>query len=103
MPTMTRRHARRLLKLANKLETVPRKKFDMGQWWGPVRDAQENVCGTAGCALGWATTVPSFRAAGLSLKVNKFGGVGCVEFSPRQPCDLVTQDQVSDEHFLSHG
>ena len=25
------------------------------------------ACGTAACALGWATTIPSFRAAGLTL------------------------------------
>ena len=40
-----------LTKLANRLEKVPRKQFDMDHWW------VENECGTKGCILGWAAQV----------------------------------------------
>jgi hypothetical protein len=54
---------RRLLKLADFLETVPRKRLDMSIFaTGDLRE-----CGTSGCALGWATQIPSFRRAGLYL------------------------------------
>jgi hypothetical protein len=52
----------RLLKLADFLETVPRKSFDMGDF-GRFGSAGENEprkfsgkfdCGFAGCAIGWA-------------------------------------------------
>lgn len=56
---------KRLLKLAEFLENeVPRKRFDMGQWGGHS-GFHENKCGSAACALGWATTIPAFRRAGL--------------------------------------
>lgn len=61
----------RLLKLADYLETVPPEKFDMGTWITgeeiPGKSDEGNLleCGSAGCALGWATMVPEFREAGL--------------------------------------
>jgi len=61
-------HEKRLLKLADKLETVPRKRFNIGFWWS---DSEE--CGTVGCALGWACTIKSFQNAGLNFET-KFGG-----------------------------
>ena len=84
---------KRLEKLADFLETIPPEKFDMQVWMkvsftalsnlhkSEVYDdlvlepVDANVCGTAGCALGWATTIPSFRKAGLRLfnKVKKDG------------------------------
>lgn len=54
---------KRLLKLADFLQTVKPKRFDMGFF--ATGDLHE--CGTAGCALGWATMVPSFQKAGLYL------------------------------------
>ena len=61
---------RRLLKLADFLETVPRKRFDYMQWVGKDWDGKSslNNCGTTACALGWATAIPSLRRAGLRLK-----------------------------------
>jgi len=47
----------RLLRLAEFLATVPRKRFDMGKW----------VCGTTACAAGWAHNIPEFREAGYRL------------------------------------
>lgn len=64
---------RRLLKLADFLETADLPgEFNletMAQDWR----AGQPQCGTQACALGWATTIPSFRKAGLSL--NRIGGL----------------------------
>lgn len=59
----------RLLKLAEFLETkVPRKQFDMRNWVGASWKGEKNLsCGTTACAMGWATTIPSFRRLGLRL------------------------------------
>lgn len=49
---------RRLLVLAEFLETkVPVEKFSLSRW----------QCGTTACAVGWAATIPEFKALGLSL------------------------------------
>ena len=64
----------RLLKLADFLETVPPKRFEMDRFFGWVGkaiwetntfDDLESDCGTDGCALGWATTIPEFKKAGF--------------------------------------
>lgn len=63
----------RLLKLADFLEKLPRKRFDYGRWVGVDWDGKPDLsCGTTACALGWATTIPSFRRLGLRLR--KLGG-----------------------------
>lgn len=49
----------RLTTLADFLDTVPEEKFDIGIWF--------NKCRTAGCAVGWATTIPEFKNDGLEL------------------------------------
>lgn len=57
-----------LLKLADLLDRVPPKKFDMysyGTASGPVERAR---CATACCALGWATAIPEF---GLELRASR--------------------------------
>lgn len=62
-------YKRRLLKLADFLQELPRKRFDYGHWvgdnWGGAADLS---CGTTACAWGWATTIPLFRKLGLRLK-----------------------------------
>jgi len=59
---------RRLLRLALLLETLPRKRFDYGHWVGEDWKGDKSLsCGTTACALGWATTVPSF---GLVLRLS---------------------------------
>lgn len=83
---------RRLLKLAAKLEKLPRKRFDyasiVGYGW---KGAQNLSCGTTACAIGWAATMPEFRRLGLRLErdkwstaayvaendVREFGGLVC--------------------------
>lgn len=59
---------RRLLKLARFLRTIPRKRFDYSNWVGENwKGSQDLKCGTTGCALGWAVTMPEFRRLGLRL------------------------------------
>jgi hypothetical protein len=65
----------RLLTLAALLRRVKREQFDMDHWvnphtWGGKLDFS---CGTSGCVLGWATTIPSFRKAGLRMLYWKDG------------------------------
>lgn len=58
---------RRLLKLADFLENMPRNKaFDMSVIASNI-DAGQPACGSSACAIGWATAIPSFRRAGLRL------------------------------------
>lgn len=58
----------RLLKLADFLEKLPRKKFDYDHWAGRDWEGKCDLsCGTTDCALGWATTMPLFRRLGLRL------------------------------------
>jgi hypothetical protein len=59
---------KRLLKLADYLATVPRRRFNIGTW------VEENTCGTTACALGHAGLMPSFRKAGLRSEPDEFGG-----------------------------
>lgn len=68
----------RLKRLAKFLRTVPSERFDMS-CWGRVENGnlgtgtklclKKNMCGTSACALGWATQIPSFKAAGLKLVI----------------------------------
>ncbi len=41
--------------------------FDMNTWGAANDEPTEDYCGTAACALGWAATMPEFKAMGLSL------------------------------------
>lgn len=52
---------KRLLKLADYLETIPSKRLDMRIW------RIEEYCGTVACALGHACDIPSFKRYGLKL------------------------------------
>lgn len=66
---------RRLLKLASFLRELPRNRFNYSRWvdanWQGKADLS---CGTSACALGWATTMPTFRRLGLRLKQYSGGG-----------------------------
>lgn len=66
---------RRLIKLAEFLETAELPgKFDMSEWH------RKTDCGTSACALGWATTIPSFRRAGLTLGPSEVGTISIPEY-----------------------
>ena len=62
----------RLKRLADFLRNeVPPERFDISTWVGtsakPWLGKEDLSCGTVACAMGWATQVPEFRAAGLRL------------------------------------
>lgn len=66
----------RLALLAATLETIPEETFDMSTWgrlnpFGQRLKGEDEVdihtCGTAACALGYATGIPEFKTAGLKL------------------------------------
>lgn len=60
---------KRLLKLADFLEKLPRKRFDYSTWVGSSWEGAPDLsCGTTACALGWAATMPEFRRLGLRLE-----------------------------------
>jgi len=61
-------HAKRLLKLADFLEKLPRKRFDYGNWIGDDWKGKADLsCGTTACALGWACAMPAFRRLGAGF------------------------------------
>lgn len=67
-------YKRRLLKLANFLDKLPPHRFDFRTWAGYNWKGKADLsCGTSACAMGWATTFPSFRRLGLRLAQEAFG------------------------------
>lgn len=63
-------NALRLNMLADKLDTVPERKFNMEHWLkGPLDrfSNDPNFCGSSACALGWGTTIPAFCEQGLRM------------------------------------
>lgn len=68
--TVRQFHRKRLLKLAEFLETLPPKDFDIS-WWRAECEGSDGKCGTTYCAVGWATTFPENRRAGLTLSSAK--------------------------------
>jgi hypothetical protein len=59
---------RRLLKLAELLESLPPERFDFSQYVGDDYSGKSaQLCGSTACALGWATTMPNLRRLGLRL------------------------------------
>ena len=66
---MVKVNTRRLLVLARYLEKVPPRRFKMTIWGeGKIAKSYATGCGFAGCAMGHAAFIPSFRKAGLMLK-----------------------------------
>lgn len=64
----------RLGKLATQLFTVKPARFDFVRWVGDDwRGAPDLSCGTTGCAVGHATTIPAFQKAGLRLSYSPIG------------------------------
>lgn len=64
----------RLNKLLDLFENFDEKvngKFDLSIWAREL-DNDKPKCGTAACALGWATAIPSFRKAGFRLVKDDF-------------------------------
>lgn len=84
---------KRLLKLADFLETVPRRAFDIGGWQtkAPTKPEgkKQGECGFAGCAVGWATHAKLFR--GLRLEQYFDGGVAFPVYEDREGFDACAQ------------
>lgn len=60
----------RLQTLANFLRTCAPEKFDLENWRSAPHtlsptDEDLNTCGTTACAVGWACSMPEFKAEGL--------------------------------------
>lgn len=78
---------KRLTRLADYLETINPKNFDLSTWAEHneiydaedelkpfktvMREIQEGACGTTACACGHAAMIPEFRKAGLKLEFNE--------------------------------
>jgi hypothetical protein len=82
-------HVDRLLRLADFLDNLPAGRFDYNHWVGSDWQGDPDLsCGTTACAMGWATTIPEFRALGLKLDHTrptpyfgeKFGSEAAAEF-----------------------
>lgn len=58
---MEKKYAKRLLKLADFLETLPTQCFNYSTY------GERAGCGTAGCAIGWACAMPSFKKFGVEI------------------------------------
>ena len=79
-------YAKRLIKLAEFLEDLPRKQFSYEQWVGfDWKGAPDLSCGTTACAFGWATTIPAFRRLGLRLKQYGNRGIPALNGSRLNP------------------
>lgn len=69
-------YKKRLLTLVALLEKLPPHRFNFNRWasndkaWDRTKIDNSEIfkdCGTVGCAMGWATTIPHFRKLGLHL------------------------------------
>lgn len=65
-------YKRRLLALADLLDTLPKEKFNYAHWVdSETWKGKVNLsCGTTACAFGWATTMPALRKLGLYLSAS---------------------------------
>ena len=116
----------RLTKLGDFLATVPPERFDLGNWRNKGQggrdsdiddEALRTGCGTTGCAIGWACTIPEFKDAGLSYigypvlgdglrgfqAVEEFFGLSHMEamylFSSRRYKDNAGPDDVAERLY----
>lgn len=75
---------RRLLKLADFLETkVPPERFNL-HTWAEGHGFLEGKCGTFGCAIGWAASIPAFKRAGLRLYAACGDDLHQIQFGERE-------------------
>jgi hypothetical protein len=91
IPAFPKRKVTRLMEVCRVLRELPRsKKFDLDVW---------SVCGTAGCAVGWAASDPWFRRRGLTLrKVSEWHGTGIcfrASYSDKQQYEPILSSGVN--------
>lgn len=86
----------RLLKLADRLDTVPPDRFDLDAWF---QSFTEDECGTAACAVGWACTIPEFNAAGFRAEMSDDGYCLCPQYIPADTGPVYTSWAAVREFF----
>ena len=82
-----------VLKRVEVLITEEPKRLDMGAWWEPGRQGQEDAepdpykssCGTRGCLAGWASWVIGHSAFNLHRVVEELGIVEYVDYTDPRP------------------
>lgn len=94
-------NSERLGLLTKELRVWPSEQFFFGEWvgddWGGMPDLS---CGTTGCAVGVASTMPVFRALGLRLArtdTAENGGIGYVTIEGTDPIRMDWSDGIN--HF----
>ena len=77
---MKKHHKERLLRLADLLDGVRPRMFNLGTWYtasekrfGQYHDSDNPDCRTVACAIGWAASDPWFRRRGLRLVLGQCG------------------------------
>ncbi len=85
---------KRLLKLADFIETVPREALDLEVL------ARKHECGTVCCLMGWAGLMPKFRRLGFKTE---FGPGGYVGFSNYSMPFLDAADFFGLDQYESYG
>ena len=78
-------------------ENVNPKQFDMFAVW----EKNTETCGTAGCAMGWACSIPSFKRAGLKLKSMNYFDIDDVEIYDIEFKDLGCFEAASEFFTIS--
>lgn len=95
-------NTQRLLKLADLLDTIPPKQFDMGLW----SNSPEFNCNTVACAAGWACSIPEFAEAGLHLQYDNDEKTDCsIHYNDefRYPLERFFDISNSDVDKIFHG
>jgi len=64
---------KRLIQIMSELEQNDRL-LRMASWVSPIYDNEQEICGTACCALGWAAFDPQFQDEGLVMMMEAPGG-----------------------------
>lgn len=92
-------NVKRLEKLANFLDDLPRNKFNIETWYiTPPKKYEKNYikvqgfrlyeskrasCDTVACALGWAAMIPSFHKAGLKSFTETYTDYTVIAYKPK--------------------
>ena len=72
-PVLHAESVRRLRVLSAFLLTVPEENFHLNSWASAentLQELEQHACGTTACAVGWAATIPEFKALGLELHIH---------------------------------
>lgn len=76
---MKKFQAKRLIKLANFLQGLSKRKF----CFADIMNGRPNECGTKACALGWAGLMPEFNKAGFKTFIEDDDTDGDIKFKDK--------------------